>query len=158
MKSLVAFTLLLVLLMGCSPAADVDDSSPSIVGSWRLESWTVANDTPRCAEEEGGASGQIMYSRDGHMSAQLGCAGLSMGEPGSMTSGEAIARMTRRHFGYYGTYALDEAAQTVTHHVMGSTAETWVGRDLVRSFVFEGPDRLVLTPAESEGRLVWLRN
>jgi len=158
MRFLLVPTLLLAALAGCAPAIDTDGPSTGIVGSWRLESWTVANDAPRCAGEDGGASGQIMYSRDGHMSAQLGCASLPMGDLGSLGGAEAVGRMTRRHFSYYGTYTLDEAAQTVTHHVMGSTAETWVGRELVRSVAFEGPDRLVLTPAESEGRLVWLRN
>lgn len=158
MKTLIPSVLTLALLTGCSPDAEMPASSPSIVGSWRLESWTIAGDAPRCTDAEGGSAGQIVYSSDGHMSAQLGCDRLPMDELGSMGSEEATARMTRRHFSYYGTYTIDEAAQTVTHHVMGSTSPAWVGTDRVRSFVFEGPDRIVLSTVESENRLVWLRN
>lgn len=99
-----------------------------------------------------------MYSSDGHISAQLGYDGLSMDGAGAMSADAVMARMTRRHFSYYGTYSVDDGARTVTHHVMGSTAESWVGTDRVRSFAFEGPDRIVLSTAESENRLVWLRN
>lgn len=158
MKTLNSSIFMLALLTGCTPAAETPDSSLSLVGSWRLDSWTIANGAPRCTEEEGGSTGQIMYSSDGHMSAQLGCERLPIDELRSMESGPAIARMTRRHFSYYGTYSLDEAAQTVTHHVMGSTSEAWVGTDRVRSFVFDGPDRIVLSTEGSENRLVWLRN
>jgi hypothetical protein len=157
MKVLVASTLVVACLAGCAPAPEPGKSSPSVVGSWRLEEWTVGEGVPRCSAEEGGASGQIMYSADGHMSAQLGCAGLSQDEA-SADPEAAIGRMIRRHFSYYGTYAVDEVAQTVTHHVLGSVSAAWVGTDRVRSYVFEGPDRIVLSPAESDNRLVWARN
>jgi len=164
MKTRPFFVVAVARLAGCTsstPASEARGSSeaaPGIVGSWRLDSWTTGDGAPRCTEREGGSSGQITYSRDGHMSAQLGCAGLAMDDLGSMDSQEVLARMSRRHFSYYGTYSLDEAAQTVTHHVLGSSSASWVGTDRVRSFVFEGPDRIVLSTAERENRLEWLRN
>ena len=128
--------------------------SPDIVGSWRLESWTLANGNPRCSEEDGEASGQIIYSADGHMSAQLGCQEMDVSDLSPQAAGGAISR---RHFSYYGGYTLDLATRTVTHHVLGSSSATFVGSDQVRSFVFEGPDRLVLSPGGRQ-LLVWLRN
>ena len=129
--------------------------SPDIVGSWRLESWTLANGDSRCSAEEGDVSGQIIYSADGHMSAQLGCEQMDIGDLGSQAASGAISR---RHFSYYGGYTLDPAARTVTHHVLGSSSASFVGSDQVRSFVMEGPDRLVLSPDGGRQRLLWLRN
>ncbi len=140
-----------------SPSPPEVGSQAELVGSWRLESWTNGG-VPRCGEEEGSPSGQITYSADGHMSAQLGCAELSLDGYAELTAEQAVARWRRRHFSYYGTYTVDAAAQTVTHHVLGSVAPQWVGTDRVRNFVFEGSDRIVLTPVESAGRLVWVRN
>ena len=138
--------------------AQANTLASDLIGSWRLDSWTLGNGMPRCSEEEGGVSGQIIYSLDGHMSAQLGCAGIDIGDVGSLSAQEVMGRLSRRHFTYYGGYTLDEAAQTVTHHVLGSSSVPFVGSDQVRNFVFEGPDRLVLSPEGSSQRLTWLRN
>ena len=92
------------------------------------------------------------------MSAQLGCAGISLEGLEALEPQAAVRRAWRRHGGYYGTYVVDEAAQTVTHHVLGHIRPIGVGADWVRRFVFEGSDRVVLMPIESESRLVWLRN
>ncbi len=133
-------------------------SSPGLVGSWHLDSWTLGDGTPRCSEEEGGASGIIAYTSDGHMSAQLGCADVDTSDLSSLSPQAAAGALSRRHFSYYGRYTLDLSAQTVTHHVEGSSSVPFVGSDQVREFVFEGPDRLVLSPAGSSQLLVWLRN
>jgi hypothetical protein len=140
-------------------AAQAQGTDPSdVVGSWHLESWTLANGNPRCSEEEGGATGIIAYTSDGHMSAQLGCAGLDVSDLGSLSPQAAAGQLSRRHFSYYGRYTVDMSAKTVTHHVEGSSSVPFVGSDQVRNFVFEGPDRLVLSPEGSTQRLTWLRN
>ena len=132
-------------------------SSPDVVGSWHLDSWTLANGTPRCSEEEGGASGIIAYTSDGHMSAQLGCADIDTSDLSSLSPQEVAGRLSRRHLGYYGRYTLDRSAQTVTHHVAGSSSAGMVGSDQVRPFAFEGNDRIVLSPPGG-AKLLWLRN
>ena len=148
------------VLTGDGPTgkAEMSSGAPSVVGSWRLAEWTVQGGAPRCSEEEGGPSGQIIYSTNGYMSAQVGCENMEL-EPLDETGGqEAIRQWSRRHFSYYGTYVIDTDAQTVTHHVMGSSSPVWVGSERVRRFNFDGPDRIILTPVESGARLVWLRN
>ncbi len=93
------------------------------------------------------------------MSAQLGCAQMrlsDLGDPGDLSPEDVRRHLSRRHLSYYGTYTVDEAAQTVTHHVEGSSNVRMVGTDQVRSFVFEGNDRIVLSPGNSQ--LAWLRN
>jgi hypothetical protein len=136
----------------------VDAQSVDLVGSWHLVEWVLGDGTPRCSEEEGGVSGLLVYTGDGHMSAQLGCSGLDVSDLSGLSAQAAAGRLSRRHFTYYGTYTLDTTAETVTHHVEGSSSVPFVGSDQVREFVFEGSDRLVLSPAGSTQRLSWTRN
>ena len=149
-------------MAACAPplAANAQETTPGDdwVGSWRLESWTLANGSPRCSEEEGSVSGQIVYTSDGHMSAQLGCAQIDLSNLGNLSPQDVRRRLSRRHLSYYGAHTLDESAETVTHHVEGSSLPDMVGSDQVRSFVLEGSDRIVLSPVGSGQRLLWLRN
>ena len=149
------------LVMGaCVPslAANAQETPPGVdlVGSWRLESWTLENGSPRCSQEEGRVSGQIIYTSDGHMSAQLGCAQIDLSNLDDLSPQDGRRRLSRRHLSYYGRYTLDRSAQTVTHHVEGSSNVGMVGTDQVRSFFSEGNDHIVLSPGSSQ--LVWLRN
>ena len=65
------------------------------------------------------------------------------------------------YIGYFGRYALDQSAGTVTHHIEGCSFQNWVGQDLVRYFKLEN-DLLTLTTdpvlmggGERRGYLVW---
>jgi hypothetical protein len=51
---------------------------------------------------------------------------------------------------YFGTYDVDEAAHTVTHHVEASLVPSWVGTDVKRQFNFQD-GRLLLTAAAPDG-------
>ena len=153
---------LLVLVAGACvlPSAGTAQSAiPSFVSSWRLESRTLADGTLRYSEEEGSSSGQIIYTSDAHMADLLGCSEIEIEDRSDLRAQVVVRRLGRRHLSYYGTYTLDESAQAVTHHVEGSSNLSFVGTgtDRVRSFVFEGNDRLVLSPPEGS-RIVWLRN
>ena len=148
----------LLFNLSCTPDTSADSVSSILVGSWRLESWLNSNGSSRCAAGQGEASGQIMYSADGHMSAQLGCAEMSIDGVGELSGQELIGRLNRRHLTYYGEFSVDEVAQTVTHHVAGSSIlNGYVGSDQVRSYSFESNDRLTLQPPGG-ARLTWLRN
>ena len=146
------------LVAACALPLAANAQETTLIGSWHLDSWTGANGDPRCTEEEGGVSGIIVYTTDGHMSAQLGCADMDTGDLSSLSPQAVSGQLSRRHFSYYGRYTLDRSAQTVTHHVEGSSSVPFVGSDQVRAFVFEGPDRLVLSPDGGRSNLVWLRN
>ncbi len=177
-------TLTLVLLgvllglVGCQAAhdtsssveSDVRESDARFVGSWRLQSWTDEEGVERCADE-GGATGQIVYTADGHMSAQLGCAQIDLEDgidvqddaDGEGASSDVLMtalrqRITLRHFSYYGSYTIDDERGVVIHHVLGSVSPSWVGTEQERAFDFESPQRLVLSPVDSEMRLTWQRN
>lgn len=61
---------------------------------------------------------------------------------------------------YFGTFTVDKANNTVTHHIQASLVPSWVGIDLKRTFRFEN-NGLVLTRVSQDGaasdRLIWDR-
>ncbi|MGH9519531.1 MAG: lipocalin-like domain-containing protein [Terriglobales bacterium] len=61
---------------------------------------------------------------------------------------------------YFGTFDVDQANHSVTHHVEASLVPSWVGTNLKRNFHFEGSS-LVLTRVSPDGtssdRLIWDR-
>lgn len=143
----IAASLLGLTSLGCEQGSPED----ALVGAWRLVSWqqeTAAGvvDLPYGEMPEG----QIIYTSNGQMSAHLMNPDGSLA--GSTASGadEILGLVVQTYFAYYGTYTLDEAAGTVTHHVRGSLAPSWVGTDRVRAFEFLGDNRLQLTAVISE--------
>ncbi len=151
-------SLVMAVFVAPAVASAQEPSLADFVGSWRLESWTLADGRPRCSEAEGAVSGQIVYTSDGYMSAQLGCAQIDLSDISDLSPQEVRRRISRRHLSYYGTYTLDAPAQAVIHHVQGSYSPNMVGSAQVREFVFEGNNRLTLSPQGSGQRLLWLRN
>ena len=61
---------------------------------------------------------------------------------------------------YFGTFEVDEAKNTVIHHVEASLVPSWVGTDLRRHFRVDG-STLVLTRVSPDDRcsdcLIWDR-
>jgi hypothetical protein len=52
------------------------------------------------------------------------------------------------YLSYYGTYTVDENAQTVTHHIKDYSYPGNAGVNNVRWFEFRDPDHLLLIPSE----------
>jgi len=108
--------------------------------------------------------GRITYDKAGRMSAILMRPGRrSTVAPGvSMiagnASGEEIRDAVDGFIAYFGTFDVDESAQTVIHHVQACLVPSWVGTDLKRTYRFE-TNRLVLTAATAASvlELVWER-
>ena len=74
-------------------------------------------------------------------------------------SPEEYAAEAQTYFAYAGTFEVNEAAGTVTHHMAVSLFPGWVGDGQVRVVELDG-DRLVLrsaAPLMSGGRLVTMR-
>ena len=59
------------------------------------------------------------------------------------------------HIAYFGTYTIDEHAQTVTHHRTGSV-QPGDTADLVRRFTIDG-DKLTLNPPGTTYEVKWER-
>lgn len=110
----------------------------AFVGAWRLVSETEQGaDSVTIYPRGENPPGLLIYQADGVMAVQLMRA---------ERSGDIRDRDTAldQYLGYYGRYSIDDAAQTVTHHLEGSSYPPYVGKDLVRRFAFAG-NRLTLT-------------
>ena len=96
-----------------------------IVGAWHLVSIESPGPDGRMNRVTD-CKGQLIYTRDGHMSVQL------MYPPSqSSLSNDYVLNGYEASF---GRYDVDESAHTVTHHVQASVTRGLVGKDLTRAF------------------------
>lgn len=116
------------------------------VGAWRLVSWERRSPSGEVSYLYGREpAGQLIYTANGQMSAQLMNPEAKSVDDADSGSREATAEVAKRFFAYWGSYSVDESTASVTHHVLGGLARSWVGRDQVRRYEFSGDDRLMLT-------------
>jgi hypothetical protein len=127
-----------------------------IVGAWELQSRTVQRaggevvDDPVLSERP---IGRLFYSSSGHMALQMMRQGRAQAitEPAGQ-AGAASARVVLGYDAYFGTFTVDEAAGTVTHHVQGSLFPEDLGKDFVRRFKVDGDVfELSFTSPSSDG-------
>lgn len=107
--------------------------------------------------------GRITYDKAGRMSAQLMRPGRhsTVASGVSLIAGNASAEEIREavngFIAYFGTFDVDESAQTVIHHVQSCLVPSWVGTDLKRTYRFNA-NRLVLTAVTTSAvELIWER-
>ena len=140
--------LLAVAALPARTAAEAP-AAEQILGTWKLVSYVgedVASGT-RTDVMGPHPSGYIEYGRDGRMIVIITGTGRSRPAGSVATPAEAQALLTSL-LAYAGTYTLDTAAHTVTHHIEVSWDETRTGELHVRTYRFEG-DRLTLTTQPS---------
>lgn len=142
-------------------------TSPSLVGTWRLVSY-VRSDSLGAVQPywDDRPSGLIIYTADGHVAAQLyDSRRPRVGDAWERATPDAARTAFVGLVTYFGTYALDPAARTVTHSVEGAMAPDWIGSKLVRAYRFLGPNVVelrVTTDASGQrvvngAALVWER-
>lgn len=86
--------------------------------------------------------GQLIYTRDGHMSVQL------MYPPSqSNLSNDYVLNGYEASF---GTYEVDEGTHIVTHHVEASVTRGLVGKDLARAFHFSNGNLIIKSVRPNE--------
>ena len=140
-----AATLAVVLLIApvivaqTVPGADTQ----RFVGTWRLVSDTT--------------TGIMIYDNLGNMAAQVMPNRVRRKYAASEPTPEEAKDAITGYLAYFGTYTVDEQARIVTHHRKGNINPGQVGDDVVRAYVFESNDRLVLIPAGSTNKIVWER-
>jgi hypothetical protein len=111
-------------------------------GAWRYVGTTYDGKL----REDRGANppGIIIYDPSGHMAVQMV----------PVKEKRATAPISQ-FLAYFGTYSIDEAVSTVTHHREGDLrADGEV--NAVRQYRFEG-DRLILSPVGSTQDIIWER-
>jgi hypothetical protein len=144
----------------CTPSRIPSDEARSrLIGAWQLVSWFEQAPSGERVHPLGeNAVGQIVYTADGHVSAQLVReeVPLFLHDDWRKATADESARAWMGYFGYFGTFSIDEEKQAVIHHVEGSWFPNLRNTDQVRFFRFE-EGRLVLDADTQWGkvRIIW---
>jgi hypothetical protein len=126
------------------PAPDKHAGSDKdrLMGAWRLVRIEAAGPDGKpvpIAQPKG----MLIYTRDGLMSVQL-----MYPTPAAAQSNQYVRDGYEASF---GSYDVNEATHTVTHHVLGSiTRDLLAGKDLPRVYQFSEDGHLIIKPARSE--------
>jgi hypothetical protein len=111
-----------------------------ILGAWELVAWRIDYDDGRPASYPFGedASGLLLYTADGYMSAGISRAGRPGFGGGSVrhADAQARARAFSSHFHYHGRFGIE--GDTIVHTVTGALNPDFVGTRQVRRARLEG--------------------
>jgi hypothetical protein len=126
----------------------MEQPQKKIVGVWRLVS--VEGVLPGMPGFYDRPTGLMVYDASGTMSVQIANRSARKKFAQGLAAGtaEEKAEAFSTYFSYYGTYTVDAAAGTVTHHVEDSSYPDLRGRKEIRWLEFQGEDRMVLMPLE----------
>ena len=132
-----------------------------LIGAWTLVAWFETKPNGERVYPLGeDAIGQIMYSVDGHVAAQLACRQPERlgSDDWRQASETESARAWKQYFGYFGRFSVDLEANAVIHHVKGSWFPNLINTKQTRHFRFEG-SRLILNADTEWGQvqIVWER-
>lgn len=126
-----------------------------LVGAWRLKEWSEHTATGETRYPLGPkATGQLLYTADGHVSAQLMRAGVSkfaQDDWRKATAGEE-GRAWIGYFGYWGIFSVDVEKHAVVHHIEGSWFPNLLGTDQVRVYKIDG-QQLILDADTAWGKV-----
>jgi len=124
------------------------------IGTWRLVS--MAAEGQPDPDRGPHPTGLIHYDANGWMSVQIMPDRLRPKFARTEPTPEEAKAAIRGYSAYFGTYTIDETAQTVTHHRIGNIYPGAFG-DFVRRYEFAAGDRLILRPVENQKALTWER-
>ena len=142
-------------------------STHEFVGTWKLVGFETSDPESRTYRGEH-PSGMLVYDAAGNMAVQIvpdRVRGPFTGPAAELFSGprptpEEAFDAIAGYAAYFGTYVVDERAETVTHKRVANLNPGGLG-DFVRRYEFETPDRLILVPLERADRrairLTWER-
>lgn len=143
-----------------------------LLGTWHLVCWDIRYGDGRAPSLPfgEGASGMILYTADGHMSACIARSGRSPLSSESVRSAPAPERLAafESYFQYAGPYRMRTEAgrQQVVHTVTHALNPNFVGTEQVRNMDFSddrqqltlsASDRVPGTDVARHHRLVWSR-
>jgi hypothetical protein len=119
------------------------------VGAWRM-AWMEEPGPDGTITRITDREGTLMYTRDGRMSVQI-----QFPESQSSVSNDYVLSGYEASF---GTYEVNEEAQTITRHVEGSITRGLVGKRLTRAYRFSD-GRLTMRSVRPEERwsVTWER-
>jgi hypothetical protein len=132
-----------------------------LIGAWHLVTWfEIKANGDRVYPLGEDAIGQIIYSADGHVAAQLMARQRKRFRSDDWREASEIesAQAWKQYFGYFGRFSINLGANAVIHHVEGSWFPNLLNTNQERFFQFEG-SRLILNADTEWGRvqIVWER-
>jgi len=137
-----------------------------LIGTWILVSLNnVREDGSRFSPVGSNPKGILIYDATGRMSVQIMGTERARFAAGNFLEGTAEENKAAVHgtISYFGTYTIDEASHTVTHHIESSLFPNWDGTDQRRTYTLAGDELELTTPpvafpgGSSVGHLVWKR-
>jgi len=123
----------------------------NFIGTWRLVSYVGSDGA---AQDRG--TGLIIYDAFGNMAAQIMPARPRPKYAGTQPTPDEAKAALSGYTAYFGTYTVDERAQTVTHHRKGNINPGQANDDAVRRYKFLPGDRVTLIPPTGT-QLTWER-
>lgn len=124
-----------------------------LIGNWTLVSYVTENPDGSRGKPYGDAVGRLSYDEHGHMAGQVMRPGRTPVVPGAWGTQE-VRSAYAGYIAYFGTYEVNEAGDTVTHHVEGALNPNWVGGDQLRCMRFEGDLLVLSTDVPKAGAMV----
>lgn len=113
-----------------------------LAGAWNLVSYESVEPDGARRRPFGDVVGRINYDTAGHMAGQVMRRDRAPVDLRDAAAGTVRAAYTG-YIAYFGTYDVNDAGDTVVHHVEGALNPEWVGGDQVRRMRFDG-DLLIL--------------
>lgn len=119
-----------------------------LVGTWKLVLLEFRSDGQVVYPVGRDATGLLMYAGSGWMSQQLMRPGRPEFAAGDQLRGssEEIKTALEGYLAYGGTYTVEEAHETVTHHVTTCLFPNWIGTDQKRFYKLSGNRLIISTP------------
>ena len=137
-----SYRILVFLLASVCLFSQTHSDKEKLIGAWRLVS--ISGPDGKLLTT-GVPAGMLIYTRDGHMSVQL-----MYPKSENPLSNEYVQNGYEASF---GSYDMNEATHTVTHHVQGAnTGGRLVGKDLPRIYQFTADGRLIIKPVRPDER------
>lgn len=123
-----------------------------LIGAWELVSYTLDDENGEKFYPLGeDCKGYLIYTEDGHVSAQLMASGRPVYASGDLHDGtvEEMAAAAHGYMAYSGRYNVCEETATLVHHLDISMNPTWQGQSQERYLRPEGDTITILSSANS---------
>ncbi len=133
----------------------------ALIGAWKLAEYSIPDNLNKGEKYYPlgkDATGFILYTPDGYVSAQMMASGRPSYASGRLHTGtaEEMAKAAKGYMAYSGRYEIDEKTNTLTHHMDVSMNPTWLGQAQER-FVKLEDDTITITASANNAVLVWKR-
>ena len=164
-----------ITALSLAPFAHAATSSAAerkkFIGMWRLTSGESKDQVTGEVSYPWGKNpfGRLMYDEAGRVFVQLmnpgrrsvgGISNIGAAAAIASSSADDMREMLTGFNAYFGTFAVDEPARTVIHHVQSALIPSWVGSDQRRGYQFSAAGELIMlnTASRADYRLVWKRD